>query len=90
MFLKFVWGRDRLPSSDKLKDQEFKIILFDSDKAPDHNTIFPEAHTCFFQLDLPRYKTDEAAKSKILYAIEACGSIDTDHDAADEGEDDDY
>uniref|UniRef100_A0A7S3NE73 HECT domain-containing protein n=1 Tax=Euplotes harpa TaxID=151035 RepID=A0A7S3NE73_9SPIT len=78
MFLKFVWGRARLPPSERIRDQNFKIYLMDSYKFTDHNIHFPEAHTCFFQLDLPRYTTDEACKSKILYAITACGEIDTD------------
>jgi hypothetical protein len=78
MFLKFAWGRGRLPPTERLKDQNFKLYLFDQYKFTDHNLHFPEAHTCFFQFDLPRYTTDEACKSKILYAIAACGEIDTD------------
>ena len=78
MFLKFAWGRSRLPPADRLNDQRFKLYLMDSYKFTDHNIHFPEAHTCFFQFDLPRYTTDEACKSKILYAIKACGEIDTD------------
>lgn len=77
-FLKFTWGRARLPPADRLQDQKFKIYLMDSSRYTDHNTHFPESHTCFFQLDLPRYTTDEACKAKILYAVYACGEIDTD------------
>ena len=79
MFLKFVWGRARLPPADRLKEMPFKLVLLDDNRFTDHNSHFPEAHTCFFQFDLPRYTTDEACKSKILYAIEACGEIDTDN-----------
>ena len=43
-----------------------------------HNKQFPCAHTCGFTIDLPRYTTDEACKSKILYTITMCGEIDTD------------
>jgi E3 ubiquitin-protein ligase HERC2 len=78
-FLKFVWGRARLPPAERLKDQAFKLVLFDDYRFPNHDVVFPEAHTCFFQFDLPRYTTDVACKSKILYAIEACGDIDTDN-----------
>jgi hypothetical protein len=78
-FLKFVWGRARLPPAERLRDQLFVLVLFDDDRFANHDVVFPEAHTCFFQFDLPRYTTDEACKSKILYAIEACGDIDTDN-----------
>lgn len=88
MFLKFVWGRARLPPTERLKDQPFKFVLLDDYRFTEHDTHFPEAHTCFFQFDMPRYTNDEACKSKILYAIEACGEIDTDNSSysiADDG-----
>jgi len=78
MFLKFVWGRARLPPLESLKEVEFKLHLFDEDRYTDHDSYLPEAHTCFFQLDLPRYTTDEICRSKIMYAIHSCGSIDND------------
>ena len=85
MFLKFVWGRDRMPSVEDLGSQKFKIVLFEESKSNNHDGIFPEAHTCFFQVNLPRYTTDGACKSKTLYAIETCGSIDTDFYVNDRG-----
>lgn len=78
-FLKFVWGRARLPPAERLKEQPFKLVLFDDYRFTNHDLHFPEAHTCFFQFDLPRYTNDESCKAKILYAIEACGDIDTDN-----------
>jgi E3 ubiquitin-protein ligase HERC2 len=78
MFLKFTWGRARLPPTERLKEQPFKLVLLDDYRFTDHDIHFPEAHTCFFQLDLPRYTNDESCKAKILYAIQACGEIDTD------------
>ena len=83
MFLKFTWGRSRLPPAERLNDQRFKFLLFDSSRFDNHDTHFPEAHTCYFQFDLPRYTTDEACREKILYAIESCGGIDTDRGARD-------
>ncbi|CAI2362161.1 unnamed protein product [Moneuplotes crassus] len=81
MFLKFTWGRSRLPPAERLNDQRFKFLLIDSSRFDNHDTHLPEAHTCFFQFDLPRYTTDEACRDKILYAIESCGGIDTDRAA---------
>lgn len=38
----------------------------------------PKAHTCFFQIDLPNYETEEIMKAKILMAAQFCGEIDDD------------
>lgn len=38
----------------------------------------PRSHTCFFQLDMPPYKTDELCAKKLLTAIQFCGEIDDD------------
>lgn len=78
MYLKFAWGRSRLPPPEACKNARHTIYLFDSGRYPDHDKVLPQAHTCFFQLDLPRYTKDSAARDKILYAIESCGEIDTD------------
>mmetsp|Transcript_42356 Transcript_42356/g.49358 ORF Transcript_42356/g.49358 Transcript_42356/m.49358 type:complete len:89 (+) Transcript_42356:4033-4299(+) len=78
MYLKFVWGRSRLPPPDSPGIQNHTIYLMYAGQYTDHNAVLPQAHTCFFQLDLPRYTTDAACRSKILYAIESCGEIDTD------------
>ena len=79
MYLKFVWGRSRLPPEDHLNDCRHTVMLFEQSRFTDHNQHFPEAHTCFFQIDLPRYTTDQACRDKILYAIESCGDIDGDN-----------
>ena len=73
LYLKFVWGRNRLPI-DLSNCQKHKIVFMDhmADQG------FPQSHTCFFQLDLPFYKTDEMCRKRILSAAELCGSVDTD------------
>lgn len=42
-------------------------------------TAFPQAHTCFFQLDIPNYETDEMMSSRLRVAAELCGEMDTDN-----------
>ena len=79
LYLKFVWGRSRLPPEDHLKECRHTVMLHSAGHYPDHDIQFPEAHTCFFQIDLPRYTKDQIARDKILYAIEACGDIDGDN-----------
>lgn len=81
LFLRFVWGRSRLPLSTADFTQKFEIM-------PTHrpvevqNDMLPLSHTCFFQLELPQYDTQERLRDKLLYAITACVSIDTDGGAA--------
>ena len=78
MYLKFVWGRSRLPPPDASNIQRHTIYLMSTHSYSDHNNVLPQAHTCFFQLDLPRYTKDSACRDKMVYAIESCGEIDTD------------
>jgi hypothetical protein len=74
LFLRFVWGRSRLPAG-----QEFKKFKIHSLSRPgDPNNYLPVSHTCFFQLDLPRYTRKDIMKAKLLYAITHCQAIDLD------------
>jgi len=74
MFLRFVWGRNRLPATDSDWTQQFTVNLLSSadDKA------LPIAHTCFFSIDLPPYTSAETLRAKLLYAIYNCTAIDVD------------
>lgn len=38
----------------------------------------PQAHTCFFSIELPAYSSVDAMRGKLLYAIHNCRAIDTD------------
>lgn len=50
-YLKFVWGRSRLPidTSNLAYYHQLRLMTNMS------NTGFPQSHTCFFQLDIPDY-----------------------------------
>jgi E3 ubiquitin-protein ligase HERC2 len=79
LYLKFVWGRSRLPPPDADRVQRHTIYLMHQRGSnSNHDQMLPQAHTCFFQLDLPRYSKDSICRDKIVYAIETCGEIDTD------------
>ena len=63
------------------------------------NEYLPTAHTCFFQLDLPKYTNIDAMYKRILYAITHCSAIDgdtslnrggADMDASSDSEDNDW
>lgn len=73
-FLRFVWGRSRLPMGREFK--RFKITQLNKGGNPD--TYMPVAHTCFFQIDLPAYTSKDIMKEKFLYAITHCQAIDLD------------
>jgi len=74
LFLRFVWGRSRLPS---VINTQFAIQLLRHQKNPDE--LLPESHTCVFTLDLPEYSSYEIMRSKLLYAIHEGASIDRDY-----------
>ena len=75
LYLKFVWGRTRLPIAglDRLSYKHQVRLMTDMNK-----TAFPLAHTCFFQLDIPNYETDEICRQRLLAAAQLCGEMDTD------------
>eukprot|EP01083_Nonionella_stella_P295391 1003976_1 len=86
LFLQFVWGRSRLPStkvgfgkdvmkvSDHLSSLTHKTCFGDTSG----DSFLPVAHTCFFSLELPRYSSKKVLKDKLLYAIYNCKTIDAD------------
>eukprot|EP00455_Lapot_gusevi_P029999 TRINITY_DN3217_c0_g3_i2.p1 TRINITY_DN3217_c0_g3~~TRINITY_DN3217_c0_g3_i2.p1 ORF type:complete len:407 (+),score=138.04 TRINITY_DN3217_c0_g3_i2:482-1702(+) len=74
LFLRFVWGRNRLPATDADWGQQFTLHALHT-APPD---ALPIAHTCFFSLDLPPYPSYEILRSKVLYAIVNCQAIDID------------
>jgi len=76
LFLKFVWGRSRLPLSESQFTQNFKFTRL-SHSQPD--MALPVAHTCFFQLDVPPYTSETIMRTKLLYGIYNCSAIDGDN-----------
>ena len=85
LFLKFVWGRTKLPAG---KDWRHMKVTRLQPAGPVNNYM-PVSHTCFFTLDLPAYTTKEAMQQKLLYAITHCTAIDLDGAAGQGWEDDD-
>ena len=79
-YLKFVWGRNRLPIS--LNDLSYKheVRLFSNLS----NMGFPQSHTCFFQLDIPDYQSDDICYKRLTEASAFCGEIDNDGGATED------
>jgi len=75
-FLRFVWGRTRLPATPtEWGDVRFTLHTRHSSN-PD--AAFPVAHTCFFSLELPAYTSYAVTHERLLYAITNCIDIDID------------
>ena len=63
-YLRFVWGRSRMPSYTEKYSHEIHLM-----RASDPDNRLPVAHTCSFQLDLPKYSSVEKAKERLRIAI---------------------
>jgi hypothetical protein len=63
-FLRFAWGRSRLPLTRAAFAQPFKIQSFN--KSPP-DIFLPVSHTCFFSIELPRYSTRDILRAKLSY-----------------------
>lgn len=80
--LRFSWGRSRLPLPGQPWEKKFKIASHSRSSnssgrnGPDN--YLPDAHTCFFTLDLPQYSTVDICHEKLLYAITHCVAVDGD------------
>ena len=71
-YLRYVWGRSRLPLTEADFEQQHCL----SELYGGTDQSFPVAHTCSFQLDLPRYSSKDVLRSKLLFAITNVASID--------------
>jgi E3 ubiquitin-protein ligase HUWE1 len=70
LFLQFVTGTSKVPL------EGFKALegmrgtqKFNIHKAYGNTSALPSAHTCFNQLDLPEYESEEKLKQRLLFAI---------------------
>ncbi|XP_048524463.1 E3 ubiquitin-protein ligase HERC2 [Dendroctonus ponderosae] len=77
LFLRFVWGRTRLPRTiADFRGRDFVIQIIEKYNPPDH--FLPESYTCFFLLKIPKYSCKHVLQQKLKYAIHFCKSIDKD------------
>lgn len=63
MFIRFVWGRSRLPIT-KRWSRNMKVTYLSAGA-----DSLPLAHTCFFSIELPPYDTEAAMRRGLLVAI---------------------
>jgi len=72
MFLWFCGGFSRLPHDLKRLPHRFEVHKIRNASS------LPQSATCFFQLKLPAYQSEEDLERKLKIAIYNCGVIDTD------------
>jgi hypothetical protein len=63
LFIRFAWGRSRLPITKKWP-KNLKI-----QRAAMRPGALPESHTCFFAVELPPYETEAETRRALLTAI---------------------
>lgn len=72
LFVQFVTGTSKVPLDgfQSLQGSE-GVQLFSVHKAY-NAALLPTAHTCFNQLDLPEYPSEEVLREKLVLAIREC------------------
>ncbi|TMW68517.1 hypothetical protein Poli38472_005985 [Pythium oligandrum] len=81
-FLRFVWGRSRLPATESEFPQLFKLQSFNKQQpGRSLDGYLPIAHTCFFAVEVPVYSSQDVLREKLLYAVFNCQEIDADGDS---------
>ena len=68
LFLKFCWGRTRLPAAGRWGNtRQFKLSK--QVKQGTNDSTLPMAHTCFFEVELPPYSTEAILRKRLLTAM---------------------
>lgn len=65
-FIRFAWGRSRLPRGAQWS-HHLTITRLNSRNG---ENILPVAHTCFFEVELPPYKSEEMMRKRLLTTIQ--------------------
>jgi hypothetical protein len=87
-FLRFVWARARLPASEELFRQKFKLQSLEpvppaagwsqAEQQKACDAMLPKSSTCFGALYLPKYSTCQIMRDRLVYAAANCISMDAD------------
>ena len=62
-FIRFAWGRARLPRAEAFS-RPFKLT-----RRGGGDSELPVAHSCFFNVEMPEYSTDELALQRLRIAV---------------------
>ena len=76
MFLRFAWGRSRLPIASNFTDTMTISAFPVPNGGLGEDSYLPKSHTCFFSVELPQYSSEDVCCAKLLTAITMCNSVD--------------
>jgi len=76
--IRFCWGQDRLPATDKDFESTHTRFLIKSSTYKHPDQALPRADTCFFNLELPAYSSEDIMREKLLYAINTAITMNAD------------
>lgn len=82
-FLRFVWGRTRMPLTAAEFDSVFTVKRGSAGDGA--GMRLPTSSTCFFSLEWPQYADADAAERSLRFAVNNCVSQDLDFAVDDEG-----
>ena len=80
-FVKFAWGQERLPATDaEFKQSRVRMLIKDSrlQRGVPCDNAFPRADTCFFNIELPRYSSQEVMRRQLTTVINMDWGLDGD------------
>lgn len=77
-FLKFASACSRLPSSAGDHLMPFSFLKPESKMDNNPDDYMPKVFTCFFQMHLPRYTSQEVCDAKVAQAVTMCTTMDAD------------
>jgi len=80
-FVRFAWAQERLPADDAEFARTNTRMLLKPFATSSPDTTFPKADTCFFNVMLPAYSTQEILKERLLFAINNTSNMDADQPA---------
>jgi hypothetical protein len=89
LFIRFAWAQDRLPADDAefVRSRTRLLIKPAAVKRNNPDLALPTSDTCFFNLVLPAYSSEEVMRAKLLKAISTAMSMDADNPVEEHGAD---
>jgi len=81
--ISFCWGQTRLPATDKEFEITHTRFLIKASSYRNPDRVLPRADTCFFNLELPAYSSEEIMREKLLYAINTATTMNADQNQED-------
>ena len=81
-FVRFAWAQDRLPANDKEFEKSHTRMLIKSAPYSQPDKALPRADTCFFNIEIPAYTSEEVMRKQLHFAISTAVTMnrDTNHE----------